>query len=92
MTSDKDKKNLKKGEVTLKGKVVSTKMKDTVVVSVGRFVKHQKYGKYMTFSKRYKAHDPSNSLKDGDKVTIVECKPISKDKHFRIVASDKVES
>ena len=69
----------------LVGVVVSSKMKDTAVVRVDRYVKHLKYGKFYTKSSKFKAHDAGNTKKDGDKVTIEECKPISKDKHFRIV-------
>ncbi len=69
---------------TLNGVVVSNKMKDTVVVSVNRFVKHPRYKKYIERRKRYQAHDLGNTLSIGDKVTIVECKPISKMKRFRI--------
>jgi len=69
----------------LSGKVVSTKMKNTVVVSVERFVKHQKYDKYIQITNRYKAHDEGNSKKIGDRVDIIECRPMSKDKHFRIL-------
>ncbi len=69
----------------LSGVVVSDKMKDTVVVSVTNFVKAPKYGKYIERSKKYKAHDAGNTKKIGDKVQIVECRPISKDKHFTIV-------
>ncbi|OHA32227.1 MAG: 30S ribosomal protein S17 [Candidatus Taylorbacteria bacterium RIFCSPLOWO2_01_FULL_45_15b] len=67
------------------GVVVSTKMKDTVVVSVDRYQKIPKYGKYIKATKRYKAHDAGNTKKEGDRVEIVECRPMSKDKHFRIV-------
>ncbi|HEY9481030.1 MAG TPA: 30S ribosomal protein S17 [Candidatus Paceibacterota bacterium] len=70
----------------LSGIVVSTKMKDTVVVKVDRFVKHAKYERFFKISKKYKAHDAGNKLKEGDKVEIVECAPISKDKHFTVVA------
>lgn len=70
----------------LEGVVVSSKMKDTVVVKVDRYVKHKKYGKFYTKSSKFKAHDLGNTKKDGDKVTIEECKPISKDKHFKIVS------
>jgi len=57
------------------------------VVEVVRFVKHPKYGKYVSKSKKFKAHDVGNTKQIGDKVTIEECRPISKDKHFRIVES-----
>ena len=75
---------MSKGNV-LKGVVVSDKMDKTVVVGVSRFVKHPLYGKFYKISKRYKAHDEENKYKVGDKVEIMETKPISKDKHFRIV-------
>lgn len=69
----------------LSGVVVSDKMKDTVVVKVSRFIKHPKYGKFLNTDKKYKADDKGNTKKIGDKVTIEECAPISKDKHFRII-------
>ena len=77
---------VKKTSKQLVGKVVSDKMKDTVVVEVTRFVKHPKYDKYISIDKRFKAHDEGNTKKIGDKVTIIECAPISKDKHFKIVS------
>lgn len=69
----------------LKGVVVSDKMDKTIVVAVSRFVKHPLYGKYYQITKKYKAHDENNKYKTGDKVEIMETKPISKDKHFRVV-------
>ena len=69
----------------LRGVVVSDKMKDTANVLVVRFVKHPKYKKYYKMSKKYKAHDVGNTKKVGDKVSIQECKPISKDKHFIVI-------
>ncbi len=70
----------------LEGVVVSDKMKDTCVVLVERFIKVPKYEKFMLRSKRYKADDKGNTKKIGDKATIEECPPISKDKHFRVIA------
>lgn len=67
---------------TLEGVVVSAKMKDTVVVRVDRFVKVPKYERFIKVSKRYKAHDAGNTRKEGDKVTIVETRPISRGKNF----------
>lgn len=69
----------------LSGVVVSDKMKDTIVVRVERFVKHPKYGKFLKHAKRYKAHDLGNQHKIGENVDIEECRPISKDKHFKVV-------
>lgn len=70
---------------TLKGTVVSDAMSKTVVVLVRRYVKHEKYGKFVNISKRYKAHDPEERAHKGDTVTIAPCRPISKDKHFAVV-------
>ncbi|MEK7596474.1 MAG: 30S ribosomal protein S17 [Patescibacteria group bacterium] len=69
----------------LKGKVVSAAMKKTIVVAVERYVKHPRYGKYMRITKRYKAHDEKNERKVGDKVAIEECRPLSRDKKFRVI-------
>ena len=81
-----EKKNTAKKTKTLKGVVVSDKMDKTAVVSVTRFVMHPKYKKYIKRSKKYKAHDPENTAKVGDKVMIEETRPLSKDKHFKIVS------
>lgn len=70
---------------TFRGVVVSDKMKDTVVVLVERYEKHPKYGKFIKFKKKFKAHDAGNTKKIGDKVEIAETKPISKDKKFVVV-------
>ena len=69
----------------LKGVVVSDKMQDSIVVSVERYSKHRKYGKYIKQSKKYKADDKEGKYKIGDKVVIMECKPISKTKHFKVI-------
>lgn len=70
---------------TLSGVVISTKMKDTVVVKVDRFVKVPKYERFMKISKKYKAHDAGNTKKEGETVTIVETRPISKSKTFKVI-------
>jgi len=69
----------------LSGTVVSDKMKDTCVVIVNRYIKVPKYEKFILRSKKYKADDKGNTKKIGDKATIEECRPISKDKHFRVI-------
>lgn len=79
------KNNTEKKIKTLRGVVVSDKMKDTIVVEITRFVKHLKYKKYYKVSKKYKAHDAGNTKKIGEKVEIISCRPMSKDKHFRII-------
>ena len=60
-------------------------MKDTVVVLVTRYQKHPKYEKFVTVEKRFKAHDAGNTKAVGDKVTLRESRPISKDKHFVVI-------
>ena len=67
------------------GKVVSNKMDKTIVVSVERKVPHALYNKPMATSKRFKAHDENNECQIGDTVKIVETRPLSKDKHWRLV-------
>ena len=67
------------------GLVVSDKMQKTVVVELERRVAHPVYGKMITRSKRVKAHDEENSAKTGDRVRIMETRPLSKDKRWRVV-------
>jgi small subunit ribosomal protein S17 len=67
------------------GLVVSDKMQKTVVVQIDRRVPHPVYGKMVTRSKKFKAHDEENSAKVGDTVRIVETRPLSKDKRWRVV-------
>lgn len=67
------------------GLVVSDKMDKTIVVAIERRVPHPVYGKMVTKTKRLKAHDEENSAKVGDTVRIVETRPLSKDKRFRLL-------
>ena len=69
------------------GVVVSDKMDKTRVVAIESVYKHPVYGKYIKHTKRFKAHDENNTHKVGDKVTIVETRPMSKDKHFIITSN-----
>lgn len=66
------------------GIVVSDKMQKTIVVKVERRVKHGMYGKYVVRSQRYKAHDEENSAKVGDLVSLVQSRPLSKDKRWAL--------
>jgi small subunit ribosomal protein S17 len=66
------------------GTVLSNKMTKTVVVQVERRMKHGKYGKYLTEKKKYKCHDEAQAAKPGDKVRIVETRPMSKEKRWRV--------
>jgi small subunit ribosomal protein S17 len=67
------------------GEVVSNRMQKTVVVVVKRFVRHHRYGKVLRQVTRVKAHDEKNECQIGDRVRLVETRPLSKDKHFRVV-------
>lgn len=69
---------------TRTGIVVSDKMDKTVVVKVDRIVKHPVYNKYIKRSANYKAHDKDNSCQVGDRVLIVETRPLSKDKRWQV--------
>ena len=66
------------------GVVVSDKMDKTVVVKVDRLVKHQLYNKFIKRSVKYKVHDEQNACKVGDRVQIIECRPLSKDKRWSL--------
>ena len=70
---------------TREGLVVSDKMQKTVVVAIQRRYAHPVYGKMVTRTKRVKAHDEENAAKVGDTVRIVETRPLSKDKRWRVV-------
>jgi len=70
---------------TLTGRVVSDKMDKTVTVLIERRVTHPMYGKVMTRSKKYHAHDQGNECHEGDVVQIEECRPISRTKAWRVV-------
>ena len=84
-----DEKKTQKSRRRLVGTVASTKMEKTAVVRVDRTLVHPKYKKRYTVSKRLKAHDPENKAVMGEKVTIEEMRPLSKDKRWRIVYEAK---
>ncbi|HVW82387.1 MAG TPA: 30S ribosomal protein S17 [Candidatus Paceibacterota bacterium] len=77
---------------TFRGVVVKTAMKDTATVRVDRYVKHPKYKKYFTRSKKYLVHDPGNTAQVGERVTIAATRPISKRKRFALVANASAPS
>ena len=68
----------------LTGKVTSDKMDKTIVVAVETTKRHPLYGKVITVMKKYKAHDEENVCKIGDRVTIIESRPISRDKRWML--------
>lgn len=86
MTLETTQKNRK----TFRGVVTSDKMQNTAVVAISRYVKHPKYKKYMKITKKFHAHNPGNKAKEGDKVTIRSCRPLSKTKHFEIIADQEI--
>ena len=67
------------------GKVVSNKMQKTITVAVDRKVKHPIYGKFVNKTTKFKAHDEANTAGMGDTVRIMETRPLSKDKRWRLV-------
>lgn len=74
----------KKQPKTMVGVVVSNKMDKTVVVSVERMILHPVYHKYVKMRKKYKAHDENNECGVGDRVLVIQSKPISKEKRWRV--------
>ncbi len=75
--------NLRKERI---GVVTSNKMDKSIVVAVERKVKHEKYGKFIKKTTKFMAHDESNSTSIGDTVSIMETRPMSKNKNWRLVA------
>ncbi len=67
------------------GRVVSDKMDKTIVVAVENFTRHPLYGKTVRQTRKYKAHDEENACRIGDEVKIMETRPLSKDKRWRVV-------
>jgi small subunit ribosomal protein S17 len=81
----KDEATVRNARKTRIGMVVSDKMQKTVVVSIERRVQHPVYGKMVRRTKKLKAHDEQNEAKTGDTVRIMETRPLSKDKRWRVV-------
>ncbi len=71
---------------TLQGKVISNKMDKSITVAIERHVKHPIYGKFITRTTKLHVHDEANVCKEGDIVTIRECRPLSKTKSWTLVA------
>lgn len=69
---------------TMTGVVTSTKMQKTITIEVTRLVKHPAYGKYIRRRARFKAHDERSEARIGDTVTVVECRPLSRTKRWRL--------
>jgi len=82
MTDTQENKTLR----TLTGRVVSNKMNKTIAVEIERLVKHPRYGKYIRRTTKLLAHDEANESREGDTVTIAECRPLSRSKNWRLVS------
>ena len=85
MTEATENSTVRNARKTRVGLVVSDKMEKTVVVSIERRVQHPVYGKMIRRTKKLKAHDETNDAKTGDTVRIMETRPMSKDKRWRVV-------
>jgi len=86
MLNQENKKMNERGKRKIQlGIVTSIKMEKTVTVKVERRLPHPRYKKYFTLSKKYLVHDPKNTCNQGDKVRIVECRPISRRKRWRLL-------
>ena len=79
---EQEKRNLRR---TITGTVTSNKMEKSITVAVERKIMHTKYGKYLKKTKKYHAHDEANDAKIGDTVKIMETRPLSKLKRWRLV-------
>ena len=75
-----------KGQRTLTGKVVSTKMKKTIAVEIERLVRHGMYGKFIRRTTKLLAHDEEGRTKEGDTVVIVPCRPMSRHKSWKVLS------
>ncbi len=82
---DKSKKVVQRPKKVLQGTVVSDKMDKTAVVRVERTIQHKLYKKTVRRSKKYKIHDAENVCQIGDSVRLIECRPLSKDKCWRLL-------
>ncbi len=84
MTTQKAPASIQKPKREETGIVLSNKMQKTIVIGIDRRFRHGKYGKYMTKTKKIKAHDENNEAGIGDQVLVVETKPLSKDKRYAL--------
>jgi small subunit ribosomal protein S17 len=76
----------KRNQRTLEGRVVSNRMDKTVSVAIERMIKHPVYGKYIRRTSKLLAHDATNDCREGDRVAIAECRPISKNKSWTVLS------
>jgi small subunit ribosomal protein S17 len=77
---------VKKPSRALKGKVVSNKMEKTIAVEIERLIKHPRYGKYIRRTTKLLAHDENKEAREGDTVSIVPCRPLSRRKSYKLLS------
>jgi small subunit ribosomal protein S17 len=77
---------IKKPARALTGKVVSNKMEKTIAVEIERLIKHPRYGKYIRRTTKLLAHDENKEAREGDTVSIVPCRPLSRRKSYKLVS------
>jgi len=77
---------VKKPSRALTGKVVSNKMDKTIAVEIERLIKHERYGKYIRRTTKLLAHDENKEAREGDTVSIVPCRPLSRRKSYKLVS------
>ena len=75
-----------KGQRTLTGRVVSTKMQKTIAVEIERLVRHGMYGKFIRRTTKLLAHDEEGKVREGDTVVIVPCRPMSRHKSWKVIS------
>ena len=75
-----------KGTRTLTGRVVSTKMQKTIAVEIERLIRHEQYGKFIRRTTKLLAHDENKEAREGDTVSIVPCRPLSRRKSYKLVS------
>jgi small subunit ribosomal protein S17 len=86
MNAPESKVEVKKPSRALTGKVVSNKMDKTIAVEIERLIKHERYGKYIRRTTKLLAHDENKEAREGDTVSIVPCRPLSRRKSYMLVS------
>jgi small subunit ribosomal protein S17 len=86
MNTPENKVEVKKPARALTGKVVSNKMDKTIAVEIERLIKHERYGKYIRRTTKLLAHDENKEAREGDTVSIVPCRPLSRRKSYKLVS------
>jgi small subunit ribosomal protein S17 len=83
---EESKVEVKKPSRALTGRVVSSKMDKTIAVEIERLIKHERYGKFIRRTTKLLAHDENKEAREGDTVSIVPCRPLSRRKSYKLVS------